>query len=81
MKKCHVFTNFMCFSFSNYSHEIAVDKGKVVHNRHNFTNFFYAFSTVFKNHRKVAFNIASEANYVYIFSEQKFMKNAKNRQF
>ena len=30
---------------------------------------------------KVAFNIASEANYVYILCEQKFTKNAKNGQF
>ena len=30
---------------------------------------------------KVAFNIASEASYVYIFSRQKFVKDAKNRKF
>ena len=30
---------------------------------------------------KVAFNIASEASYVYFFSGQKFVKNTKNRQF
>ena len=30
---------------------------------------------------KVAFNIASEASYVYILSVQKFIKNAKNGQF
>ena len=35
--------------------------------------------TVFENHKKVSFNIASEASYVYIF--QKFIKNAKNGQF
>ena len=29
---------------------------------------------------KVAFNMASEASYVYILSEQKFIKNAKNGQ-
>ena len=28
--------------------------------------------------QKVAFNIASEASYVYILSGQKFVKNAKN---
>ena len=28
--------------------------------------------------QKVAFDIASEASYVYILSEQKFIKNAKN---
>ena len=33
--------------------------------------------TVFKNHKKVAFNIASEASYVYILSGQ----NAKNGPF
>ena len=30
---------------------------------------------------KVAFNIASEASYVYILSGQKFIKNAKDGQF
>ena len=30
---------------------------------------------------KVAFNIASEASYVYILSGQNYMKNAKNGQF
>ena len=30
---------------------------------------------------KVSFNIASEASYVYILSEQKSIKNAKNGQF
>ena len=32
--------------------------------------------TVFENHRKISFNIASEASYIYILS-----KNAKNSQF
>ena len=32
--------------------------------------------TVFENHKKVSFNIASEASYVYILSGQKFIKNA-----
>ena len=32
---------------------------------------------MFKNHKKVSFNIASEASYVYILSGQKFIKNAK----
>ena len=31
--------------------------------------------------QKVAFDIASEASYVYILSEQKFIKNAKNYLF
>ena len=35
-------------------------------------------NTVFENHRKVSFNIASEASYVYILSGQKLIKNAKN---
>ena len=30
---------------------------------------------------RVSFNIASEASYVYILSEQKLIKNAKNGQF
>ena len=30
---------------------------------------------------KVAFNIASEASYVYILNRQKLMKNAKNGTF
>ena len=37
--------------------------------------------TVFENHRKVAFNIASEASYVSILSGQKLIKNAKNGRF
>ena len=37
--------------------------------------------TVFENLKKVSFNIASEASYVYILSDQKFIKNAKNCQF
>ena len=31
--------------------------------------------------QKVAFNIASEASYIYILSGQKFIENAKNSQF
>ena len=38
-------------------------------------------STMDENLKKVAFNIASEASYVKIFSEQKFIKNAKYGQF
>ena len=38
-------------------------------------------STVFENHRKVLFNIASEPSYVYILSGQKFIKKAKNGSF
>ena len=30
-----------------------------------------------ENHRKISFNIASEASYVYILSGQKLIKNAK----
>ena len=37
--------------------------------------------TVFKNHKKVSFNSASEASYVYILSGQMFIKNAKNGPF
>ena len=33
--------------------------------------------TVFENPRKVAFNIASEASYVYKMSGQKLIKNAR----
>ena len=36
---------------------------------------------MFENHRKVSFNIASEASYVYILSGQKLNKNAKNGPF
>ena len=36
----------------------------------NFSNFL----TVFENHKKVSFNIASEASYIYTFSGQKFIK-------
>ena len=37
--------------------------------------------SVWKSHKKVAFNIASEASNVYILSGLKFNKNAKNGQF
>ena len=37
--------------------------------------------TVFENHRKVSFNIASEASYIYILSRQKFIKKAKSGPF
>ena len=38
--------------------------------------------TVLENHRKkISFNIASEASYVYILSGQKLIKNAKNGPF
>ena len=37
--------------------------------------------TVVENHRKSLINIASEASYVYILSEQKFIKNVKKRPF
>ena len=37
--------------------------------------------TVFENHRKVSFNIASEASYVYNLSGKKLIKNAKNGPF
>ena len=36
---------------------------------------------VFENHKKVAFNIASKASYVYIWSGQKLIKNARNGPF
>ena len=36
---------------------------------------------VWKSHKNVSFNIASEASYVYILSRQKLIKNAKNGQF
>ena len=37
--------------------------------------------SVWKSQKKVALNIASEAIYVYILSEQKFIKKAKNGPF
>ena len=40
-----------------------------------------SFSQCLKIVKKVAFNIASEASYVYIFGGQKFIKIAKNGQF
>ena len=36
---------------------------------------------VWKSQKKVSFNIASEASYVYILSRQKLIKNAKNGRF
>ena len=38
-------------------------------------------SQCLKIREKVSFRIASEASYVYIFSGQKFIKNAKSSQF
>ena len=38
----------------------------------------YAEAQCLKITQKVSFNIASKASYVYIFSRQKFTKNAKN---
>ena len=38
-------------------------------------------TTVFENHKKVSYNIASEASSVYILSGQKFIKNAKIGRF
>ena len=43
--------------------------------------YFLFKHTVFENPQKVSFNIASEASYVYILSEQKSIKNAKIGQF
>ena len=37
--------------------------------------------SVWKSQKKVSFNIASEASYVYILSGQKLIKNAKNGEF
>ena len=37
--------------------------------------------TVFENHRKVSFDIASEASYIYILSGQKLINNAKIQKF
>ena len=42
--------------------------------------FLFLSSTLFENHKKVSFNIASEASYVYILSGQKLIKKAKNGQ-
>ena len=41
---------------------------------------FLMLTQCLKISEKVSFNIASEASYVYIFSGQKFIKNAKNGQ-
>ena len=41
----------------------------------------YTTTRYLKFTEKVAFDIASEASYVYILSGQKFIKNAKNGQF
>ena len=39
------------------------------------------YSQCLKILKKVSFNIASEAGYVYILRGQKFIRNAKNGQF
>ena len=45
------------------------------------SNSFIGKAQCLKIIQKVAFNIASEASYVYILSGQKFIKNAKNSPF
>ena len=50
--------------------------------KHNYSqNHELTLNTVFENHKKVSFNIASEASYVYILSGQKFIKMARNGPF
>ena len=44
-------------------------------------NISFAYAMVFENLKKVSFNIASEASYVYILSGQNFIKNAIKGQF
>ena len=44
-------------------------------------NISFAYAMVFENLKKVSFNIASEASYVYILSGQKFIKNVIKGQF
>ena len=51
-----------------------------IHNKNQMT-YFDSWHSVWKSSQKVAFNIASEASYVYIMSGQKLIKNAKNCQF
>ena len=46
-----------------------------------FDSQFRNLDTVFENDKKVSFNIASEASYVYILCRQKLIKNAKKRSF
>ena len=46
-----------------------------------FQDSSFAYPQCLKIIEKVAFNIASEASYVYILSGQKLIKNAKNSQF
>ena len=41
-------------------------------------DMFNLYHSVWKSQKKVSFNIASEASYVYILSGQKLLKNAKN---
>ena len=43
--------------------------------------YSFTLSQCLKITQKVAFDIASEASYVYILSRKKFIKNAKNGQF
>ena len=62
--------SFWCIQKLQFFKKIRKKLGKLV--------YILSFITVFENHRKVSFNIASEASYVYILSGQKFIKNAKN---
>ena len=49
--------------------------------KRNKSKLIWAAAQCLKITEKVSFNIASEASYVYIFSGQKFTKNAKNSHF
>ena len=44
----------------------------------DFSLHWFKVGKVGKSRKKVSFNIASEASYVYILSRQKFIKNARN---
>ena len=42
---------------------------------------FSSWHNVWKSQKKVSYNSANEASYIYIWSGQKFIQNAKNGQF
>ena len=60
-----------------------LDLGHANATEHNRTTEIKLFSHTWclKKKKKVSFNIASEASYVYILSGQKLIKNAKNGPF
>ena len=74
---------FQAFSFLNFRNLKNASRDKA--SNYNWPDMCTVlnrmFHSVWKSHKKVSFNIASEASYIYILSGQKFIKNAKDGPF